>query len=92
MATTAVAPSLDEVNASFAALDLNQHKNTLSAVSPSTVKANPASILGSICPVYQAVRKLLQLIESIPFVPGAVKTGIQVFISAMDLLCPPAKT
>ena len=77
-------PTLEEVNAAFAKLDVGKHEAAIAAANAAT----PAALLTQICPIYQAVKKVLQIVVSLPFLPAAVKAGISAFIVAMDLLCP----
>lgn len=77
--------TLEDINAAFAKLDLGNQQAMLARAA-----ANPASLIPQICPIYQAVKKVLELVASLPFIPAAVKAGILAFIAAMNLICPAA--
>jgi hypothetical protein len=57
-------------------------------LSAEAVRADPRQILNRICPIYRAVRPILQGILLLPFIPEKWKRVIRMFIRYMDLLCP----
>jgi hypothetical protein len=81
-------PTYEEINNAFTQLDVAKHTAALKQFTTATAAASPANVLGSICPIYKAVRPFLQAAAALPFIPAPWKTGITAFITAMDLLCP----
>jgi|HubBroStandDraft_2_1064218.scaffolds.fasta_scaffold2698500_1 hypothetical protein len=81
-------PTYEEINTAFMQLDVAKHGTTLKQFTPAMAAANPANVLGSVCPIYKAVRPFLQAAAALPFIPAAWRAGITAFITAMDLLCP----
>jgi hypothetical protein len=80
--------TLDQVDAAFRHFDADRYQSTITRFSAADVQQNPSAVLGAVCPVYTAVRPFLKLAAGLPFLPQAWKTGIEVFINAMDLICP----
>lgn len=49
--------------------------------------AAPVNV-AQICTLYRAVKRYLDLIVRIPFIPSSIITAIRTFTRAMNLLCP----
>ena len=64
----------------------------LSAVDFSTTQEagalDLAGKLKQICDIYKKIKGALNIILSIPFVPGSIKTALRAFISVMNTVCP----
>jgi hypothetical protein len=52
------------------------------------VQLNAAAALAQICPIYKAIRPILQVVTTLPFIPAQWRGVIQAFIGVMDAICP----
>jgi hypothetical protein len=82
-------PTFEQIDAAFSGFDSSKHEAELERLGAT---ASPAAILGGLCPIYKVVRPFLVAAAGLPFIPPAWKTGIKALISALDLLCPQAKS
>lgn len=77
------------IDAEVKKLDLSDYeeggKNHFTA---SAVAANPASVLRSICTIYNRIKGILSAIANFPLLPGSWRAAIKTFISLMNNLCP----
>lgn len=77
--------SFEEVDRQIQSLDLSGAEKGVSA--KGVAAASPANIIGQVCPIYRAIRPILQGLLSLP-IPTAWKNAIRTFIRLMDLVCP----
>ena len=52
------------------------------------VRANPAAALPQLCPIYKAVRPILQAIANFPLIPQKWRDVIKTLVGILDTLCP----
>lgn len=70
--------------------ELTQLDKELATVDFSTQEAGALDLAGKlkqICTMYKRVKPALNIILSIPFVPGSIKTAIRAFMSLMNTVC-----
>ena len=76
--------SFEEIDRQIKGLDLAGMNERAAGMAT----ASPADVIGQICPIYRAIRPILQGILLIPFIPETWKQAIRTFIRLMDLVCP----
>jgi hypothetical protein len=76
----------EELGAEVAKLN---HDSVHQAAAKMTAPGAAAAInIPQVCDIYKKVKPFLSLIGRIPFIPAGIKSAINAFMGAMDLLCP----
>lgn len=77
--------SFEEIDRQIQGLDLSAAEGRLSSLKAS---ASPVDVISQVCPIYRAVRPILQGLLNLPFIPERWKQAIRTFIRLMDMVCP----
>lgn len=82
--------NFDEINQGIQALDIDKYApgGGQALTAQQAQQAQAAGFAESVCPVYKAIRPILQALVNLPILPGSWRKALEVFVTLMDSLCP----